>query len=208
MKVEEAKSHWVRRSLWLGENETNSTWFSPVVQLCIQQNIIKFKIIISIITAGQIYQIMKRKAFFQMLIGTMYSSSFQLPSLSSCILKNKKISNHRTEQNDFVRGKIVWNFSPNIRMNLSNRPFLFILRTKHITMENKASQTLRTEHKPEKSPVNKYFLFDEKTVEFFLYGSKELRIIDVNKLKRKAAGYQGMKRFWNQYYNQYYRPET
>lgn len=65
-------------------------------------------------------------------------------------------------------------------------------------MENKASQTLRAELKREKSPANKYFLFDEKTVEFFLYGNKELRIIDVNKLKRKAAGYQGMKRLWNQ----------
>lgn len=57
-------------------------------------------------------------------------------------------------------------------------------------MEYKASQTLRAEHKREKSPVKNYFLFDEKTVEFFLYGNKELRIIDVNKLKRKAAGYQ------------------
>ena len=145
-----------------------------------------------------------------MLFETGYSSSFQLPSLSSCILKDwhKKNSNYRTEQNDFFRDKIVWNFSPNISMNISNRPFLFILRTKHITMEYKASQTLRTEHKREKSPVKNYFLFDEKTVEFFLYGNKELRIIDVNKLKRKAAGYQGMKRFWNQYYNQYYRPQT
>lgn len=140
---------------------------------------------------------------------TVHRSSCQVCLVVSWKIDIKKISNHSgTKQNDFFRGKIVWNFSLNISMNISNRPFLFILRTKHITMEYKASQTLRTEHKREKSPVKNYFLFDEKTVEFCLYGNKELRIIDVNKLKRKAAGYQGRKRFWNQYYNQYYRPQT
>ena len=38
-----------------------------------------------------------------------------------------------------------------------------------------------------------YLLFDEKTLNFFLYGTKKTRVIDVNKLKRKAENDQGMK---------------
>lgn len=58
-------------------------------------------------------------------------------------------------------------------------------------MENKA--TLKEENEREQSAGERYRLFDEKTLNFFLYGTKEVRVLDVNKLKRKAENEQGMK---------------
>ena len=58
-------------------------------------------------------------------------------------------------------------------------------------MENNDSP--RQEQTRGKSTANKYVLFDEKTINFFLYGNKEVRVIDVNKLKRKDENEQGKK---------------
>lgn len=63
-------------------------------------------------------------------------------------------------------------------------------------MEGQAS--LRQELLPEKSSANKYLLFDEKTINFFLFGSKDIRVIDVNKLKRKAENDPGIYIVWKQ----------
>lgn len=58
-------------------------------------------------------------------------------------------------------------------------------------MENRISA--RNENAKETSGGKRYHIFDEKTVNSYLYGTREVRVIDVKKLKRKAEGEQGMK---------------
>jgi len=58
-------------------------------------------------------------------------------------------------------------------------------------MENKIIK--RHENAKETSGGNRYHLFDEKTLNSYLYGNSEVRAIDVQKLKRKAEGEKGMK---------------
>lgn len=53
-------------------------------------------------------------------------------------------------------------------------------------MENKSG------HRHESGSATKgYLLFDEETLNFFLYGNRKVRVIDVNKLKRNAENHQG-----------------
>ena len=53
-------------------------------------------------------------------------------------------------------------------------------------MENKSG------HRHESGSGTKgYLLFDEETLNFFLYGNRKVRVIDVNKLKRSAENHQG-----------------
>lgn len=58
-------------------------------------------------------------------------------------------------------------------------------------MEN----TLITRHEnaKETSGGNRCHTFDEKAIISYLYGNREIRAIDVQKLRRKAEGEQGMK---------------
>lgn len=58
-------------------------------------------------------------------------------------------------------------------------------------MENKI--IARHENAKETSGGNRYHIVDEKTLFSYLYGTREIRAIDVQKLKRKAKGEQGMK---------------
>ncbi|XP_078367808.1 uncharacterized protein LOC144651717 [Oculina patagonica] len=55
-------------------------------------------------------------------------------------------------------------------------------------MENRISA--RLEEAKETSGGKRYYIFDEKTVNSYLYGTREVRVIDVKKLKRKAEGEQ------------------
>lgn len=53
-------------------------------------------------------------------------------------------------------------------------------------MENKSG------HRHESGSATKgYLLFNEETLNFFLYGNRKVRVIDVNKLKRNAENHQG-----------------
>lgn len=52
-------------------------------------------------------------------------------------------------------------------------------------MESKV--TPRPENTRDQIAGKRHLLFDEKTLNLLLYGTKESRLIDVNKLKRKAA---------------------
>ena len=58
-------------------------------------------------------------------------------------------------------------------------------------MENKI--ITRHENAKETSGGNRYQIFDEKTLICYLYGNREIRAIDAQKLKRRAEGGQGMK---------------
>ncbi|XP_068740323.1 putative histone-lysine N-methyltransferase PRDM6 isoform X2 [Montipora capricornis] len=62
--------------------------------------------------------------------------------------------------------------------------------THQVTMDSKAGQSAKPDHTREKSPSKKYLLFNEKTVQFLLYGKKKSKIIEVNKLKRKTTSCQ------------------
>ena len=57
-------------------------------------------------------------------------------------------------------------------------------------MENKLIP--RQKNAKEISGGNRYDIFDEKTLISYLYGNREIRAVDVQKLKRKAEGEQGM----------------
>ena len=57
-------------------------------------------------------------------------------------------------------------------------------------MENKI--ITRHEIAKETSGGNRYHIFDEKTIISYLYGNREVRAIDVRKLRRKAEGEQGI----------------
>lgn len=56
-------------------------------------------------------------------------------------------------------------------------------------MENKTS----ARQAPETRGANRYYLVDEKTLNSYLYGTREVKVIDVNKVKRKVEGEQGMR---------------
>lgn len=58
-------------------------------------------------------------------------------------------------------------------------------------MENKISA--RHENAQETGGGNRFHVFDEKTLNFYLYGTRDVRIIDVKKLKRRAEEEQGIK---------------
>lgn len=58
-------------------------------------------------------------------------------------------------------------------------------------MDNKI--ITRHENAKETSGGNRYHIFDEKTIISYLYGNREIRSIDVQKLRGKAEGVQGMK---------------
>lgn len=58
-------------------------------------------------------------------------------------------------------------------------------------MEDKTGS--KREDKKEYCGGNGYCLIDERTLNLLLYGSREVRVIDVQKLKRKVEDEQGTK---------------
>lgn len=62
-------------------------------------------------------------------------------------------------------------------------------------MENKVNT--RHQNAKETSGGKRFHIFDEETLNAYLYGTREVRIIDAKKLKRKTEGEQGMKCTFN-----------